>query len=597
MKLIPQPKETNILKGKIELSSITEICLDENCDYRVVKLTNKLCDEIFEASGKKMRIVTSLSDKEKSLCITHGKNGEEYSLVVCDAGVEIKGKGPAGAFYGIQTLRQIIHQYKTYLPLCEIKDCPKFNMRGFYHDVTRGRVPTSENLHKIVDKMAYCKMNSLQLYIEDAFDFSEYEGIIAKDDKMYAHQMLELDQYCYDNFIELIPSLSTFGHLYNLLQSDKYKHLCELTDFVPTQHYWLEKMQHHTINPSDEESIKLIFSLIDQYLPLFRSKYFNICCDETFDLGTGKNKGKDVSKTYFDFVNKIAEHLISKGKTVMMWADIAIKHSDKISSLNKNIILLNWNYSGNPLEDNFAIVNNCKFNQVACPGTTSWNRFVENIIESEKNIKAIATYAKKYNALGILTTNWGDCGHICSFNNISYGMALGAQLSWDPDFDADKDFEIAVCSLFYDTEINIIKIIRQLAECELSNSWHQLITWYSKTVMQNEVFSFDVKPDDIILNLQKVYDAREKLKQFDINDERINDLILACRGIEILNRLQLCIEKEKGYCDVSKVQNLFYSWFEDYKEAWLRDNKTSELYRIKEFLEDVITALNNKKIS
>lgn len=326
MKLIPQPQKVSLSAGNFNLSGITEINIEENCDFRVIGLIEKLCDELSSVTNNRIT-VTNTKASQNGISVYHGDSGESYSLNVSKVGIIINGTGPAGAFYGIQTLRQMIHEYKTKIPFCNIEDKPYFKMRGFYHDVTRGRVPKLENLHKIVDEMGYYKLNSLQLYIEDAFDFEEYKDIIADDDKLFADEIRELDEYCYNNFIELIPSLSTFGHLYNLLQSEKYKHLCELDNYVPTQHYWLEKMQHHTIDFSNSESLKLIFSLIDQYVPLFRSNYFNICCDETMDLCLGKNRGKDVSKAYYDFVGKIASHLKSKGKTVMMWADIAIKYS------------------------------------------------------------------------------------------------------------------------------------------------------------------------------------------------------------------------------------------------------------------------------
>ena len=61
-------------------------------------------------------------------------------------------------------------------------------------------------------------------------------------------------------------------------------------------------MKHHTIDPLNSESFEVIKSLIDQYAPNFESEYFNICCDETFDLKKYQEQGKDVGKIYVDFV-------------------------------------------------------------------------------------------------------------------------------------------------------------------------------------------------------------------------------------------------------------------------------------------------------
>ena len=96
-------------------------------------------------------------------------------------------------------------------------------------------------------------------------------------------KVIELDRYCNENFIEFIPSLATFGHLFVLLNQDKYKHLTECENFKQERIFWEDRMLHHTVDPTKQESFELIASLIDQYIPLFSSDKFNICCDETFD--------------------------------------------------------------------------------------------------------------------------------------------------------------------------------------------------------------------------------------------------------------------------------------------------------------------------
>ena len=64
-------------------------------------------------------------------------------------------------------------------------------------------------------------------------------------------------------------------------------------------------MEHHTIDPLNPESIGVIQSLIDQYYPMFESEYFNICCDETFDLKCYPTESMDEARLYIDFVKKI----------------------------------------------------------------------------------------------------------------------------------------------------------------------------------------------------------------------------------------------------------------------------------------------------
>ena len=53
---------------------------------------------------------------------------------------------------------------------------------------------------------------------------------LADDTPLTAAEILELDRYCAERGIELVPSLSCFGHLYKVLSSQGYSHLCELED-------------------------------------------------------------------------------------------------------------------------------------------------------------------------------------------------------------------------------------------------------------------------------------------------------------------------------------------------------------------------------
>ena len=99
---------------------------------------------------------------------------EEYRLELSDK-IIINAKSERGIFYAVQTLRQLFEE--TCVPCCIIEDKPDLSYRGFYHDVTRGKIPTLETFKKLVDKCAYFKLNSLQLYVEHTYEFTEYKDI------------------------------------------------------------------------------------------------------------------------------------------------------------------------------------------------------------------------------------------------------------------------------------------------------------------------------------------------------------------------------------------------------------------------------------
>ncbi len=365
------------------------------------------------------------------LFINVGKSdSEKYVLEIHADRITITSDGAKGAFYAIQTLRQIFRFEK--IPCLYIEDAPDFEYRGLYHDMTRGKVATVETLKKLIDDMAYFKMNSLQLYVEHTFEFEETKDLIQKTGYITKEEIKELDEYCYENFIEFIPSIATFGHMYEILEQDRYKHLRVLKDFDAPPDFWMSRMKHHTIDPLQNESFALVKSLIDQYYPLFKTDKFNICCDETFDL-ENYGEGVDAGKLYVDFVQKIINHVASKGKKVMMWADILLHHPETLEYLPDDIYYLNWNYSENPPEADVVKLAELGKKQIVCPGTSSWSRLCEKVTEEEMNIANMIDNGYKHGAVGVLNTNWGDYGNPASIDLAMYGIVLGAVKSWSVD--------------------------------------------------------------------------------------------------------------------------------------------------------------------
>lgn len=107
-------------------------------------------------------------------------------------------------------------------------------------------------------------------------------------------------------------------------------------------------MRHHTLNVADDRAFAFSAQLVDSYLQLFRSKRFNICADETFDLGKGKSKQEaqrvGVATLYATYVGKLCEHLSQQGREPMFWGDIAIEMPEILETLPNNVTLLNWQY-------------------------------------------------------------------------------------------------------------------------------------------------------------------------------------------------------------------------------------------------------------
>ncbi len=582
LRIIPTPSKLELREGGFSLSGVS-IVAEGNIDQRVLSALSGLN--------------IPFGEFENELRISHGNCGEAYQLTIEKNAVIIEADGAAGAFYAIQSLRQLIKENEKEIPCCYIEDAPDLTYRGFYHDISRGRVPTLKKLKSIVETLAFYKINSLQLYVEDAFMFRELQGIVTAENALTPDEITELDAYCMERFIDLVPSMSTFGHLYTLLQSERYNHICELKDYEPTRNYWLERQWHHTVDAYNPETIDVIGSMLRQFIPLFSSKYFNICCDETMDLCNGTNLGRDKGEAYFYHVEKLIEIVKSYGKTPMMWGDECMARPDMAKErLPEDIIVLNWCYRPVVAEWIPKMFWERGFSQICCTGTSCWDNFIENIYISTGNISSFAAHAKKYGTNGVLNTNWGDFGHVCPFNCNLYGLLFGAEKCWNVSSATDSEFEVAASLLLYGIrEFNMAESLRNLAKAGSSCSWSDFIIWHSATHLEEKEMPLafgrgpagEYTADDVISHIEICRAEREKLATLGRNDSIVCDLMLSCKALELMNRLVLCINNVEGYTDKSALQAEFDLWLEDYSAAWLRDDKPSDLWRIKEFISKI----------
>lgn len=561
-KIIPEVKNITYTGGSIEIKEIKWI-FPKNVDERLIKAAAKIREN---------------NENGVCVCIEAGDGSDEsYVLNISDK-VTIKSDGVNGAFYGLKTFGAMLRDNNNVLEHCEITDSPDMEYRGFYHDITRGKVPSLDTLKKLVDTMADYKLNSLQLYVEHSYEFKEYEevrnlGYMTKD------EVLALDEYCYENFVELVPSMSCFGHLYHLLALDKYKHLCELENYEPKQHHYIERMAHHTINPLKEESFELIKSLIDQYMPLSRSDKFNICCDETFDLGKGVNKGKNSAELYCDFVKKIANYLISKGKKVMMWGDIILQHPECIDELPEDIVYLNWDYCDKPSYDRVKQFAKSGKTQIVCPGTSTWNQAGEQITYEELNISRFCGYGYEFGAAGILNTNWGDYGNVASLECAMYGLICGAAIGWRRETVFDGAFRKIVSETFYgDSET--IDLIDKTCGLNAASSWGELML-ADYELQSNGKTDRNVPSAEELAKTMNTYKAvRDTLMSKAIKADLKDELVMSVDFKTLIAKWYAALFGVKTECYVDYAE-----WVKKYQSNWLAKNKRGELDSLLELFE------------
>ena len=359
-----------------------------------------------------------------------------YSLTVSSSGLDIKYADDAGLFYSIITLAQIAEQTEGELPGLIINDWPDLPVRGAMLDISRDKIPTMDTLYDIIDFLANLKYNHLQLYVEGfSFDYPSFNHLWDESETpITGEEIQQLDQYAAERFIDLVPNQNSLGHMNAWLETDEFADLAECPDGYKLLGLLDFKS---TLDVSDPRSMELVQQMADDMLPNFSSEYFNANLDEPFELGQCKNRELaeevGVGRLYLDFVKELNNYVTEHhGRQMMMWGDIVAKHPEIIPQIPDDIILLEWGYEDiHPFMERSRKYREAGLEYMVCPGTSSWTTLAGRTENMKANISNAVESAIKYNAKGMLLTDWGDFGH-WQYWPVSYApFVYGSALSWN----------------------------------------------------------------------------------------------------------------------------------------------------------------------
>ena len=609
MYLLPNPKHLTEEQGSFTIKYNSRIIIDSLVCAEIYNFALILQKEIAESTGLSLPILRSHKDQPSGGCIyiTSLPEGNEqsYELFIKKEHIGIKGAGNSGILYGIQTLRQIIRQSGAVLPTLSISDAPSMPRRGFYFDTSRGRVPTLTYLKKLADTLSFYKLNQLQLYIEQSYLFEDLSEMWRDDTPLTAEDILELDRYCRSLEIELVPSLSSFGHLYKLLSTKTFHHLCEL-DGSDTRPFSLdERMIHHTIDVTNPESFELIQKLLSEYMQLFTSKHFNICADETFDLGKGKSKKaadeKGTTAIYIEFLNKISGFILESGRIPMFWSDVICEKPEAINQLSKDMICLHWDYDPNVSEERLKKLIDAGAEKLyVCPGTHGWNHLINAHHMAYENISKVCLFGHRYHSMGILITDWGDFGHINHPEFSRLGLIYGAAFSWSDVIIPEEEINRQISVVEYgDTTESLCNIFKNLSERD-AFPWFHTVCILEALANKNDAETaakFLEEPDAskvseynaaIDEQLTSLYTYLGTSNSYTKNT--IYAYIIAAEGQKLINLIlpilkhTLAGEPEQSSVSPTEVASMLENWVVIYRSLWKTVSKESEFYRLANLL-------------
>lgn len=437
--LIPKPQEISVGEEIFEYPEGRIICpvINDPDVYLVIKSVQ----DIFKRSGHYFPFAAVAAKGEipviwMDIDDKAGIKPQGYKLVINQQSIMIIGNDKPGLFYGVQTLKQIacfaLSSASGNLPTIQISDWPDFERRGVLLDMNKDKIPTMETFYRIIDHLASWKINELQIFFKHAFAFVNHPEVSQNLSPVTAEEIIALDHYCKERFIDLVPYQDGFGKLSEWMKYEKYLPLAECPDGCETR--W-GRYGPSSLSPAVPESLDLVDEIYGELLPNYSSRYVNIGSDETVELGIGRSRELcekyGVGRVYLNFLKEVEKRASSRGKRVQFWGDIILRHPELIPELPKEMIPLVWGYEADhPFEDQLPIFKESGLDFYVCPGTSTWNAILGRTDNAILNLTRAAEEGKKFNAMGYLNTNWGEYGNWHPLSTYYMGFLYGAAVNW-----------------------------------------------------------------------------------------------------------------------------------------------------------------------
>ncbi|MFN8472615.1 MAG: glycoside hydrolase family 20 zincin-like fold domain-containing protein [Anaerolineae bacterium] len=443
---IPEPSLIERRHGAFPLTAATRILVAPDASPQTSFAAADLAGAINRITGLMPGIVAVFPNADSGNAIrlalgSTGQGPEGYLLEIGAAGAVITAEGEAGLFYGVQTLIQALKTKGRVLPALRIEDKPALPNRGLMLDISRGRVPRLDFLKRLAAFLAHYKFNQFQLYTEHTFAFSRHADFAESVGALTGAEMRELDAYCRERHLELVPNLQSYGHHRSLLSLDQYKHLSE------TSWPW-------SLTPANEETYRLLDEWYGEMLPNFTSMTLNVDCDETIDHGLGQSaaaaaeRGK--GRLYLDHILRLRELAAKYGRRIQVWADIINEYPDLIPEIPDDVTLLDWWYESQPTYPTIDAIAKAGRRFMACPGTSSWNSVFPRVDNALGNIRGYTRAGIAAGTNGMLLTDWGDYGHYQQPAGSVYLYAFGAETAWTGGATEPEEFDRKAGPLVFD---------------------------------------------------------------------------------------------------------------------------------------------------
>ena len=335
-------KDGNFTPGK----DARIVCTSQNPE--LLRIARMFADDYQQMFGQTLSVAQGKAtpgDFVLSLSADKKLGEEGYAIKITDR-VAISAPTPTGLYWSTRTLLQLAEQnQERSLPQGTIRDYPDYPLRGFMIDCGRKFIPMAY-LQDLVKIMAYYKMNTLQVHLNDngfkqyfehnwdktyaAFrlESETYPGLTARDGSYSKKEFIDFQKQAASNFVEIIPEI------------DVPAHSLALTHYKPEIGSKEYGMDH--LDLFKPETYEFVDALFKEYLegdnPVFVGKRVHIGTDEY------SNAKKDVVEKFRAFTDHYIRFVEGFGKQAVVWG--ALSHAKGDTPVKSENVVMNAWYNG-----------------------------------------------------------------------------------------------------------------------------------------------------------------------------------------------------------------------------------------------------------
>ncbi|MDE7452134.1 MAG: beta-N-acetylhexosaminidase, partial [Paramuribaculum sp.] len=374
--IIPLPAKMTKGKASFTFPKETTYSVPAFEGDSIAKIITAMIPELEKAAG--ITLTPAETNSDISLATDMSIAPEGYIMNVTPAGIVITASRPAGFFYGLQTLRQLLPASSTTAATIEevtIEDSPRFGWRGFMLDEGR-HIFGKDEVKRVLDMMALYKMNRLHWHLTEdqgwrieikkypkltdvgakrgstslgwiafAPDTIPYSGFYTQDD------IKEIVAYAKDRFIEVVPEIDIPGHTQAAVAA--YPELLACDPENPHEVWKMQGVSRDVMNVSNPAAVQFAKDVIDALIPLFPYGYIHLGGDECPTDKWEKNEAciaqlDSIGSTNFrdlqlNFYKELTDHIATKPKDeqrkLIFWNEVLHGNTDM---LPQDMTIMAW---------------------------------------------------------------------------------------------------------------------------------------------------------------------------------------------------------------------------------------------------------------